>query len=109
MKTDDPIFTELALKAIAGNADSAEQSRLGELLQQPELAKEFQQLKADAAFAKEVLPLMGEEPAMTPPLTDFEFSQMRKLAEARLKNLTPEKPKSSWSWHWIWGLAGAAA
>jgi hypothetical protein len=109
MKPDDPKFTELALRVIAGKANAAEQASLKALLQQPELAAEYKQLQADTSFGKEVLPLLGEEPVTVPPLTDFELSQMRRLAEARQKKLrTPEK-KAAWSWRWLWVLAPAAA
>jgi hypothetical protein len=109
MKTDDPIFTELALKVIAGRATAADQTQLQELLKQPELAVEFKQLQADASFAKEVLPLMGEEPATVPPLTDFELSQLEKLAEQRERKLALKEKKPSWSWRWVLGLAAATA
>jgi len=109
MKIDDPIFTELALKQIAGKATEAEQAQLKELLKQSDLAAEFKQLQADADFAKEVLPLLGEEPATVPPLTEFELSQMRKLAEKRERGKDREKQKTSWSWRWVWGLAAATA
>ena len=109
MKTDDPKFTELALRSIAGKATEAEQVELRALLAQPELAEEFKQLKADTAFAKETLPLLGEEPVAVPPLTDFELSQMRRLAEQREKRIGRENEKSTRSWRWVWGLATATA
>jgi hypothetical protein len=109
MKTDDPKFTELALKVIAGKASEPEQAELKSLLSQPELAEEFKQLKADTAFAKEALPLLGDEPVAVPPLTDFELSQMRKLAEQRKRRIAGENKKTSWSWRWVWGLATATA
>ena len=109
MKTDDPIFTDLALRVIAGKATEAEQAQLKAWLAQPELAEEFKQLKADAGFAQEVLPLMGEARATTPPLTDFETSQMRRLAEARARKTEAQASKPNRSWGWVWGLASATA
>lgn len=110
MKTDDPIFTELAMRAIAGKATVEQQAQLKDLLKQPELAAEFKELQADAGFASEVLPMLGEEPVKVPPLTDFERSQMRKMAEQREQRLARESKKpESWSWRWILGLASAAA
>src|SRR5712671_3562002 len=109
MKPDDPIFTDLALKVISGKATPEEQAKLKEMLMQPDLAKEYKQLQADMMFAKEVLPLMGEEPANVPPLTDFELSRMRKLADERQQRLGQQKSKPSWAFRWAFGLASAAA
>ena len=108
MKTDDPIFTELALKVITGKASTAEQAQLKELLLQPALAAEFKQLQADAALAKEVLPLLGEAPVSIPPLSDFEYSQMKGLVKERNREKTT-RGVSAFSWRWIWGVAAAAA
>ena len=108
MKTDDPIFTELALKAITGKASAAEQSQLKNLLLEPALADEFKQLQTDATLAKEVLPLLGEAPASIPPLSDFEYSQMKALVEKGNRE-KPDRGTSAFSWRWIWGVAAAAA
>ena len=112
MNTDDPIFVDLALKAIAGKASITELAQLQELLRQPELASEYKQMQADADFAREVLPALGDDPKSVPPLTDFEKSQMRKLADARQARLASEanQPKKSfWNWQWVLGLATATA
>jgi hypothetical protein len=109
MKPDDPKFTELALRAIAGKATEAQQAELKALLQQPALAAEYGHLRADVGFSKEVLPLLDEAPVAVPPLTDFELSQMRKLAEARQQKLQAPEKKAFWSWQWILGVAGTAA
>lgn len=109
MNIDDPIFTELALKAIAGKANESEKATLKEMLKSPEMAAEFKQLQADVGFAREILPLMGEQPATTPPLSDFEHSQLERLAKERSDKNRPKESKSSWSWQWVLGLAGATA
>jgi hypothetical protein len=109
MNIDDPIFTELALKAIAGKANETEKATLKELLKAPEMAAEFKQLQADVGFAREILPLMGEEPATTPPLSDFEHSQLERLVKERADKNRPKESKSLWSWKWVLGLAGATA
>ena len=109
MKTDDPKFTELALRVIAGKATDVEQAELKLLLAQPELAEEFKHLKADTAFAKEVMLMLGVESVAVPPLTDFELSQMRKLAEQRERRIEAGNKKTSWSWRWVWGLATVTA
>jgi len=109
MKTDDPKFTELALRVIAGKASETEQAELKAMLAQPELAEEFKQLKADTAFEKEVMPMLGEEPVVVPPLTYFELSQMRRLAEERKRRIDAGNVKAPRSWRWFWVLAPATA
>jgi len=109
MNIDDPIFTELALKAIAGRASEVEKSTLKELLKAPEMAAEFKEMQIDVAFIRETLPLMGEEPATVPPLTDFQLSHMESLFKERADKKRLNESISSWSWKWALGLAGATA
>jgi hypothetical protein len=109
MKTDDPIFTDLALKVIAGKATEAEQAQLKLWLAQPCLAEEFKQLKADAAFAKEVLPLIGSEKVGAGPVPGYAKSQLRNLMNQQANAEERKTVKPVRSWGWVLGLASAAA
>lgn len=58
-KSDDERFCELAHKRIAKEAQQAELAELQTMLENnPELKGEFAQIEAEAALAKEILPLM---------------------------------------------------
>lgn len=109
MSIDDPYFTELALKVLAKKATESEQAKLKALLAEPPLAAEFKRLQQDVAFSREAMSLLGEEPASTPTLTDFERSQLEILYGKRDKIKCKQPQRSSRAWQWLVGLAGGAA
>jgi hypothetical protein len=106
MKTDDPKFTELALKVIAGQATEVEQAQLQALLVQPELAKEFEELKGDAGFARKMLPMLGSVEVEAGPVPGYARSRLRNLMNQPAK---AEPARPSFSWRWVWGLAASMA
>src|SRR5438552_3766878 len=71
MPMNDQRFFDLAMKVIAGQSSSAERAELDALIAaQPELKEQFEQLRAEARTAREVVPLLdatgakaGELPA----------------------------------------------
>jgi len=110
MNIDDPIFTDLVLKKFAGKASGEEQARLKTLLaENPALADEYKQLQADAAFAKEVLPLMGSDKIEAGPVPGYARSRLRSLMNQQAKTIERKPAKLAFSWRWAWGLATATA
>ena len=74
MNVNDPLFTDLALKVIAGRASEAEQSELAaRVASHPELEAELESLRADVSFAREVLPLLGDEQVKAAELPGYSY------------------------------------
>ena len=114
MNVNDPLFNDLALKVIAGRASEAERSELAaRIAGHPELEAELESLRADVAFAKEVLPLLGDEQVKAGELPGYARARLRAAVKQNLGN--PESSKLTWNttlvrqWRWWLGLGTAAA
>jgi hypothetical protein len=117
VNVNDPLFTDLALKVIAGRASEAERSELAvRVARHPELEAELENLRADAAFAKEVLPLLGDEQVKAGELPGYARARLRAAVKRSLGN--PASPQTTsnptvvemvWQWRWWLGLGTAAA
>ena len=111
---NDERFFDLAMKAIARQADDAERSELEALLaREPELRAEFARLQADARITREALPLVK---AMETTAGEFPtFARERLQTKVRQTLGRPEAPAKepdrsiAWGWRWALGLAAAAA
>ena len=78
MNVNDPLFTDLALKVFAGRASEAERSELAaRVASHPEFEAELESLQADVAFAKEVLPLLGDEHVKAAELPGYARVRLR--------------------------------
>ena len=85
MNVNDPLFTDLALKVIAGRASEAEQSELAaRVADHPELEAELESLRADVAFAKEVLPLLGDERVKAAELPGYARARLQAAVKRSL-------------------------
>jgi hypothetical protein len=117
VNVNDPIFTDLALKVIAGRASEAERSELAERVAgHPELETELESLRADVAFAKEVLPLLGDEQVKAGELPGYARARLRAAVKRSLGNPARGRTTSGTSeegvfrrWWWLLGLATAGA
>jgi hypothetical protein len=114
MNVNDPLFNDLALKVIAGRASEAERSELAaRIAGHPELEAELESLREDVAFAKEVLPLLGDEQVKAGELPGYARARLRAAVKQNLGN--PESSKLTWNttlvrqWRWWLGLGTAAA
>jgi len=113
VNVNDPLFTDLALKVFAGRASEAERSELAaRVASHPEFEAELESLQADVAFAKEVLPLLGDEHVKAAELPGYARVRLR----AAVKQSLPPQP--TWKeivvgmvpqWRWLLGLGTAAA
>ena len=111
---NDERFFDLAVKAIAHQANDAERADLDALLaREPELRAEFTRLEADARLAKDALPLVdamretkGQFPAYARERLQTTVRQMLGRPES-----AAEEPDRSlaWGWRWVLGLAAATA
>lgn len=114
---NDPLFTDLALKVIAGRASKAERSELAaRVAGHPELEAELESLRADVAFTREVLPLLGDEPAKAGELPGYARARLRAAVKRSLGNPAPPQPTSNATvgemvrqWRWLLGLGTATA
>ena len=117
MNVNDPLFTDLALKVIAGRGSEAERSELAaRVASHPEFEAELESLQADVAFAKEVLPLLGGEHVKAAELPGYARARLRAAVRRSLGNPPPPQPTRKAvvvgmvpQWGWWLGLATAAA
>ena len=117
MNVNDPLFTDLALKVIAGRASEVERSELaGRVAGHPELEAELESLRADVAFAKEVLPLLGDEQVKAAELPGYARARLRAAVKRSFGNPAPPQPTGKEivvgmvrHWQWWLGLGTAAA
>jgi hypothetical protein len=117
VNVNDPLFTDLALKVIAGRASEAERSELAvRVAGHPELEEELESLRADVAFAKEVLPLLGDEQVKVGELPGYARARLHAAVKRSLGNTARPQPTSKATfgemvrqWRWLLGLATAAA
>jgi hypothetical protein len=73
------------------------------------LEVEYKEMQKDFGFAKEVVPLMGEEPGKAPAMPGHIRNQLREVVRQQAKVDERDKARSTWSWQWLWGLAVATA
>jgi hypothetical protein len=117
VNVNDPLFTDLALKVIAGRASEAERSELAaRVAGHPELEAELESLRADVAFAREVLPLLGDEQVKAGELPGYARARLHAAVKRSLGNPASPQPTSNANvvrmvlqWRWLLGLATAAA
>jgi hypothetical protein len=115
VNVNDPLFTDLALKVIAGRASEAERSELAaRVAGHPELEAELESLRADAAFAREVLPLLGDEQVKAGELPGYARVRLQAAVKQTFKQPTGARTDFSMAglfhrWQWWFGLSAAAA
>ena len=111
---NDQRFFDLAVKAIAHQANDAERADLDALLaREPELRAEFTRLEADARVAKDVLPLVAACTASTGQFPAYARERLQTTVRQTLGHpeSAAEEPDRSlgWGWRWVLGLAAATA
>src|SRR5882724_9896747 len=111
---NDERFFDLAVKAIAHQANDAERADLDALLaREPELRAEFTRLEADARVAKDALPLvnaMRETKGELPVYARGRLRTMVRQTLGRPESAAKEPDRSlAWGWRWVLGLAAATA
>ena len=114
---NDERFFDLAMKAIARQANDSERTELNALLaRQPELKTEFERLKADVRMAKEVLPLVaasetatGEFPAYARERLQTKVRRTFGSQAMATESQSQAEQKTFWRWQWLLGLAAATA
>ena len=114
---NDDHFFDLAMKAIARQANEAERAELDALVaRQPELKAEFERLQADVRLAREVLPLVSATEATAPELPAYARGRLQTkvretLGRPQVPGGAPEEESLGmlWKWRWILGLAASAA
>ncbi len=110
---NDQRFFDLAMKAIARQASDAERAELdGLLAANPALWAEFERLRAEAALAKETLPLVEASAAPAGKLPAYARGRLQTKVRESLGRPAEESEKPgrsrAWGWRWWLGLAATA-
>src|SRR5437667_12024582 len=96
---NDERFFDLAMKAIARQSTDAERAELESLLaNQPELKAQFEQIRAEAHLAKEVLPLAAAAESTAGELPGYARERLQTKVRQTLGRSEGAKEKSSWNW-----------
>ena len=111
---NDQRFFDLAMKAIARQANEAERTDLDAMLaDKPELRAEFMRLEKDTLVAKDVLPLMNAMRETKGELPVYARGRLRTMVRQTLgrpESAAKEPDRSlAWGWRWVLGLAAATA
>jgi ribosomal 50S subunit-associated protein YjgA (DUF615 family) len=111
---NDERFFDLAMKAIAHQANDAERTDLDAMLaREPELRAEFTRLESDARVAKDTVPLVAACTASTGQFPAYARERLQTTVRQTLgrPESAAEKPDRSlvWGWRWVFGLAAATA
>jgi hypothetical protein len=107
---NDQRFFHLALKVIAPQSSEAERHELDALLAtHPELQTEFEQLRAEARVAKEILPLLAATESTAGELPAYARERLQTKVRQTFGRPTPVKRPVLWSWKWALAFAAATA
>lgn len=106
---NDRLF-DLAMKVIANLATTDERTELDSALAgNPKLQEEFEQLRASAGIAKEVIPLMDAVDAEKGEFPAYARERLQtKVRETLGRPPVPER-KLHWAWKWLLTLAPVTA
>ena len=93
---NDQRFQDLAIKRIHRRTTPAEEAELDSLMAvNPALAEEFGKLKAEAALAGEILPLLKAMEATTPALPDYALGRLQTKVRETLRPPEPPSQRAS--------------
>ncbi|MBI2928052.1 MAG: hypothetical protein HYY24_20450 [Verrucomicrobia bacterium] len=107
---NDQRFFDLAMKVIARQSSDAERHELDALLaSHPELETEFEQLRAEARVAKEVLPLLAATEATAGELPAYARERLQTKVRQTFGRPAPAKRPVLWGWKWALAFASATA
>jgi hypothetical protein len=109
---NDERFFDLAMKAIAQQANDAERKDLDAMLaDKPELRAELLRLEKDALVAKDALPLVAACTESTGQFPTYARERLQTTVRQTLggpESVAKEPHRSlAWGWRWGLGLAGA--
>ena len=110
---NDQRFFDLAMKAIARQASDAERVELDAMLAgNPAMQAEFERLRAEAALAKEVLPMVEASAVVGGKLPGYARGRLQTKVRETLGRPGDEAKQPDrnlvWGWRWWLGLAATA-